>query len=324
MTVRRRPAPRRRRRQFRQRASTAAPDPSVSCSSTLAPESTAPRWAAPRSRARRPGAPPAPRPRRPPPHPRRSRARPNARRAAPGTVRLAVTARESNSTVPVTRSPRRLRPRRRPARRRRCGRSGPASGRSRAVPRGLAARGQFVAVVERAASGRGSSGPPRALARRPARRRRLSPSGRRSRSPPGDHRSRRPPRPRHGRAPATIAAPMSAGSSSRGLSSVTTTQVGQFGGGLSPSAPACRGRGCRLRRTPRRCGPSLRTQRLQDRAQCAGLVGVVDEGEEALPAVDRLQPAGHGRRSAVPVPPAPATPRPRRAAPAASRPLATL
>ena len=243
--------------------------------------------------------------RRPHPPPTAAAAKSWPSERAPGSARNSppgVTARESNSTVPVTRSPAASAGRdvgqlgRRRSRR---------SGRRSASiigcsPDGSQGGGQFVAVVERAGSARRRS----ARSRAPCRRSRTTSP----RAGPADgvvdgvaavadldHLGRAVGR----AAPARMAARIAAGSSSRGLSSVTTTRS-------ASSAATCpigsRLPGSRLPPAPnttasRRAGPA---QRLQHRPQCAGLVGVVDDGQEVLAAVDRLEPAGHRGRRAGP------------------------
>ena len=116
-------------------------------------------------------------------------------------------------------------------------------------------------------------------------------------------------------APARISRRIAAGSSPRGLSSVTTTRsassaatspIGaRLPGSRSPPAPnttASRRPGC--------------AQGGQHRPQRARLVGVVDQREEILAAVDLFQPPGNPGFAAAPAMPAPARPRPHPESPA--------
>ena len=91
---------------------------------------------------------------------------------------------------------------------------------------------------------------------------------------------------------------IAAGSSLRGLSSVTTSTsasraaispiIGRLPGSRSPPAPIT---------TTSRPVVSGRSAR-QRGGDGVGLVGVVDDGEEVLPGVDLLQPAGHAAERA--------------------------
>ena len=105
-------------------------------------------------------------------------------------------------------------------------------------------------------------------------------------------RSRPPRRPRRA-APASTAARIAAGSSVRGLSSVTTSTSasraaispisGRLPGSRSPPAP--------MTTISRPVGE--RPQRPQRRLDGVGLVGVVDDDREVLAGLDPLQPARH-------------------------------
>ena len=126
-----------------------------------------------------------------------------------------------------------------------------------------------------------------ARARRPAR----SPRG--GRRPRAARRARRP---GTASAPASTSARIAAGSSLRGLSSVTTStsasraaispMIGRLPGSRSPPAPST---------TTSRPVVSGRSA-VQRGGHGVGLVGVVDDGEEVLAGVDLLQPPGHAAR----------------------------
>ena len=76
-------------------------------------------------------------------------------------------------------------------------------------------------------------------------------------------------------------------------------QVGQFGGDAAHRLALARVTVAARAEHHGEPAAALCAQRLEDRPQCPGLVRVVDQGEKALTAVDRLEPAGH-RRAAQP------------------------